>query len=220
MTPGQIDRRFKDRNCPLVPLVYGHQIPQEKAMPASIRPVADERDGLLTFLAQQRYYVRIAAHGLSDEQAAATPSASALSVGGIIKHLVGVERTWIARAQGKTPEIPDWEGQFRLGEGETLAEWLDTYAAVAADTESIVSTLDLEQPVPVPRDAPWWPKDVEAWSIRWVLLHLIQETARHAGHADIVRESLDGQTAWTLMAAAERWPADWMQTGNMTPQDS
>jgi hypothetical protein len=65
--------------------------------------------------------------------------------------------------------------------------------------------------VPVPRDAPWFPTDVEAWSLRWVLLQLIQESARHAGHADIVRESLDGATQYELMAAAEGWPAtDWL----------
>lgn len=45
---------------------------------------------------------------------------------------------------------------------------------------------------PVPRGVPWFPADVEKWSVRWVLLHLIEETARHGGHADIIRESLDG----------------------------
>ena len=65
--------------------------------------------------------------------------------------------------------------------------------------------LDLDHPVPVP-PAPWYPDDVDAWSLRWVLLHLIEETARHAGHADIVREAVDGATAFELMAAAEGWP--------------
>lgn len=59
----------------------------------------------------------------------------------------------------------------------------------------------------MPRDSPWFPSDVDAWSVRWVLLHLITETARHAGHADMVRESIDGATAFPLMAAAEDWPA-------------
>ena len=66
--------------------------------------------------------------------------------------------------------------------------------------------------MPVPKGVPWYPDDVDAWSVRWVLLHLIAETARHAGHADIVRESIDGATAFPLMAAAEGWPAtEWMQ---------
>jgi hypothetical protein len=70
---------------------------------------------------------------------------------------------------------------------------------------------DLGQPVPVPPGVPWYPDDVDAWSVRWVLLHLIEETARHAGHADIVREAVDGATAYELMAAVEGWPAtDWV----------
>ncbi len=90
---------------------------------------------------------------------------------------------------------------------------LALYDEVARETEKAIAGIpDLSQPVPVPRDAPWFPADVDAWSVRWVLLHLIQETARHAGHADIVRESLDGATAFPLLAAAENWPpTPWMQ---------
>lgn len=176
-------------------------------MPGSVRPVTDERDGLLTYLAHQRDLVRIAVHGLTDEQASATPSVSALSLGGLVKHLTGMERDWIDRAALRQAKpITDWEGEFNLKQGETLAAALDAYVAVARETESTVARLDLDQTVPVPQDAPWWPKDVDFWSVRWVLLHLIEETARHAGHADIIRESLDGGTAWQLMAAAEGWP--------------
>jgi hypothetical protein len=59
----------------------------------------------------------------------------------------------------------------------------------------------------VPKGVPWYPDDLDAWSVRWVLMHLVSETARHAGHADIVREAIDGATAFPLMAAAEGWPA-------------
>jgi len=61
--------------------------------------------------------------------------------------------------------------------------------------------------VPVPKGVPWFPADVVAWSVRWVLLHVIEELARHAGHADIIREHLDGGTMHPIMAAAEHWPA-------------
>ena len=65
--------------------------------------------------------------------------------------------------------------------------------------------------VPVPRDAPWFPNDVDAWSLRWVFLHVISELARHAGHADIIRESLDGATMYELVAAVEqREPQPWL----------
>jgi uncharacterized damage-inducible protein DinB len=187
-------------------------------MPGTVPPVADEREGLLAFLAQQRQVLRVAAHGLSDEQARATPSASALSVGGLIKHVAATEQGWIDTVLQRTRSSrddteSDYAADFRLQPGETLAGVLDRYAAVAKETEAVIGGIpDLGQPVPVPQDAPWFPDDVEAWSVRWVLLHLIEETARHAGHADIVRESLDGATAYPLMAAAEGWPATpWVQ---------
>ena len=79
--------------------------------------------------------------------------------------------------------------------------------AVAARPRSVVDKIaDLGQPVPVPKGVPWFPDDLDAWSVRWVLLHIATETARHAGHADIVRESVDGATVLPLMAAAEGWP--------------
>jgi uncharacterized damage-inducible protein DinB len=188
-------------------------------MPGQVPPVADEREGLLAYLAQQRHAIRIAAYGLTDEQAMATPSASALSVGGLIKHLVSMERGWIdiilqrdGSASGESSE-DDYVADFQLAPGETLASVLDRYDDVARETEAVIGEIsDLGQSVPVPKGVPWFPDDVEAWSVRWVLLHLIEETARHAGHADIVRESIDGATAFPLMAAAEGWPASpWMQ---------
>lgn len=184
-------------------------------MPGSVPPVADEREGLLAYLAQQRYVVRVAAFGLTDEQARATPSASSLSIGGLIKHLADVEQGWIDTVlqQRRVGSMDEYQAQFRLEADETLADVLDRYDEVARRTEAVIAEIpDLGQPVPVPKDAPWFPKDLEAWSVRWVLLHLIEETARHAGHADIVRESLDGATAFPLMAAAEGWPATpWLQ---------
>ena len=66
--------------------------------------------------------------------------------------------------------------------------------------------------MPVPRDVPWFPQDIDYWSVRWVALHLIEELARHAGHADIIRESIDGATMYELMAGIEEWPeTDWIK---------
>ena len=100
-----------------------------------------------------------------------------------------------------------------MGHDETLAAVLAAYSDAAHETREIVDSIsDLGQAVPVPPGVPWFPQDVDAWSVRWVLLHLIAETARHAGHADLVREAVDGATAFPLMAAAEGWPATpWMQ---------
>jgi uncharacterized damage-inducible protein DinB len=176
-------------------------------MPGQAPPIDDEREQLLTFLAQQRYVIRLTAYGLTDDQARATPSASPLSVGGLIKHVASVERSWIGTVlqEDRMSEV-DYENNFRLLPNETLADVLARYDDIARETEEVVRGLELDHPVPVPQGVPWFPDDIDAWSVRWVVLHLITETARHAGHADIVRESIDGGTAFPIMAAAEGWP--------------
>ena len=187
-------------------------------MPGQAAPIADLREELLGYLAQQRYGLRLTAYGLNDEQARTAPTSSTLTVGGLIKHLTFVERGWMdnvlqrQKEQSFSESTDDYLDNFRLSAGETLAGVLADYEAAAAETDEIVRRTDLDQPVPVPKGVPWYPEDLEAWSVRWVVLHLISETARHAGHADIVREGIDGATAYPLMAAAEDWPATpWLQ---------
>ena len=184
-------------------------------MPGQVPPISDERDGLLAYLDQQRHVLRVAAYGLTEEQARATPTRSALSVGGLVKHVAHTERGWMDTVLQRDRDEGDaedaYEDSFRLREDETLAGALAFLDEVAAETGEVVAGLTLDHPVPVP-PAPWNPADVEAWSLRWVLLHLIEETARHAGHADIVREAIDGATAFELLAAVEGWPeTDWLK---------
>ncbi|HEX4215336.1 MAG TPA: DinB family protein [Candidatus Dormibacteraeota bacterium] len=181
-------------------------------MPGNVVMIQDEREGLLGFLEQQRQAIRYSSYGLTDDLARATPAASSLSIGGLIKHVATTERGWIDRVlQRQRPEESDADAylrNFRLGPDETLAGVLALYQEVAAETAAAVAGIDdLSRPVPVPKGVPWFPQDLEAWSVRWVLFHLIEEAARHAGHADIVRESIDGAAAMPLMAAAEGWPA-------------
>lgn len=193
-------------------------------MAGNVPPVADERDGLLRYLEQQRYVLRLTAYGLTDEQARLTPTKSELSVGGLIKHVVSTEDGWMDTVL-QLPQKPfaesmrEYQENYRLGPDETLESVLARYDAVAARTAEILAGIDdLGQAVPVPQGVPWFPKDVEAWSVRWVLLHLIQETARHAGHADIIREHVDGGTAFPIMAAAEGWPeTPWMKPWSPQP---
>ena len=84
-----------------------------------------------------------------------------------------------------------WADAFRMVNGETLAGLLERYDQVAAGTEELVRTLpDLDAAQPLP-DAPWFEPGA-SWSARRVLLHIIAETAQHAGHADILREAIDG----------------------------
>ncbi len=174
-------------------------------------PVADEREGLLGYLDQQRYVLRITAYGLDDEQARSTSTPSALSIGGIIKHLSAVERSWmdtVMQRRKSFSSADDYQDNLRVGEGDKLQSLLDDYALAASETRQIVDSIaDLGQAVPIPKDVPWFPKDHDAWSVRWVLLHLITETARHAGHADIIREAIDGATGFPLIAAVEGWPS-------------
>jgi uncharacterized damage-inducible protein DinB len=183
-------------------------------MPGNPPPVPDERTGLLSFLAQQRYVLKLTAHGLTDEQARAMPTVGTLSVGGLIKHVASTERGWIdvMLQRESTGSEHDYMSDFVMADEDTLDALIARYDQVARETEEAVAGVELDDPVPVPQGVPWYPDDVDAWSVRWVLLHLIEETARHAGHADMVREAVDGGTAFPLMAAAEGWPATpWMQ---------
>jgi hypothetical protein len=180
-------------------------------MPVLVPPVTDERDGLLRFMAGQRNALRVSVFGLSREQATSTPTPSTLSLAGLIKHSAHCERGWVAEriAQREVPQV-DYEDQFRLLEDESVEDVIALLDEVEKETEEIVLALpDLDVPVPVP-DAPWFPKDVEAWSARWVLLHMIEELARHAGHADIIREAVDGSNAFVLMAKAEGDNPEWL----------
>ena len=182
-------------------------------MPGQTRPVSDERDSLNAFLDQVRLQLRLTAYGLTDEQARSTPTASSISVGGVIKHVAFVENSWMNMVEGKEREDRSaYQDAWTMLPDETLDSILAGYDAAITRTDQVVAGRDLSDPVPVPKGVPWFPQDVEAWSVRWVVMHLVQETARHSGHADIVREHLDGATAFPLMAAAEGWPeTPWMK---------
>jgi len=158
------------------------------------KPATGERADLLETLAKHRGFLRYTVRDLSDEQAALRTTASELCLGGLIKHVAGVEERWmrfaVGGAEAMRSEPIDWEGQFRLLDGETLAGVLEKYEQVARRTDELVAALDLDASHPLP-EAPWFEPGAR-WSVRRVLLHILAETAQHAGHADIIRESLDG----------------------------
>lgn len=196
-------------------------------MPALAPPVADERSALREYLAYHQSAFFAVSYGLTDEQARSTPSVSALSIGGLVKHATGMQRTWMARVAA-APDAPpkdtrpfeqiakEFGDQHVMRPDETLAGLLRAFEAQNAESLRLVETAELDAKVPVPEDIPWFPrpakKGARAWSVRWVVLHVINELARHAGHADIIRESIDGATMYELIAGLENWAIDgWVQ---------
>lgn len=150
---------------------------------------------LLQNLARQRSFLRQTVRDLTDEQAGLRTTASALCLGGLIKHVTQVEKNWIdfivRGASSMEADEEGWDALFRMREGETLAGVLKEYEEVARETEKVVASLpDLEVSHPLP-EAPWFEPGA-SWTARQVLLHMLAETAQHSGHADIIRESLDG----------------------------
>ena len=189
-------------------------------MPGNAPPVDTERKALTAYLVQQRDGLRYAAYGLTDEQIRLRPTQSALTVGGLIKHGALTERHWIQIMQG-SPGLAGAEAYadtFSLTEGETLDSLLLELDSVARETEEAVDSLpDLTVKVQLP-EAPWFPSNPEGYSARWILLHVLEELARHAGHADIIREHIDGATMYELMAGAEGWPeTDWLKPWRPPP---
>ncbi|MET1074775.1 MAG: DinB family protein [Umezawaea sp.] len=167
-------------------------------MPSFVPPVPDERTALLAYLDKQRQGLRNAVRGLADEQLSKVPSASALSLGGLLKHVTRSERRWVQAGLAGLPlpdlwPIVEFESDFVLADTDTAEFLLADYESCARETADVLSGVaDLGAPCLLPEAA--------HWSARWVLLHVIEETSRHAGHADIIRESLDGRTAGTLDA--------------------
>ncbi|MEU6619609.1 DinB family protein [Streptomyces litmocidini] len=163
----------------------------------------DERGAFLNFVEAQRAALRRSLLGLTEEQAASRPSASELSLSGLVKHVAEVELNWLRLAQQRPNERQrteeTWGEAFRLVDGETIPDFVAFWEDVAKQTEEFVRSVpSLDDTFPLP-PAPWFPKDGRV-SVRWMLLHLVQEMGRHAGHADIVRESLDGKGSFDLIA--------------------
>lgn len=169
----------------------------------TMETVTGERADLLAALAKQRHFLRFTTRDLTDEQAGRHTTVSSLCLGGLIKHVTTTERGWLnfildgPAAMGKPwtewteADYAEREADFQMQPGETLAGVLERYDEVASRTDEVVASLpDLDASHPLP-EAPWFEPGAR-WSARQVLLHIVAETAQHSGHADIVREALDG----------------------------
>ena len=162
--------------------------------------MANERDELAATLDKHRGFLRYTVQGLTDEQAAQRTTVSELCLGGLIKHVAAVEEQWAAFiTDGPSAFAPmdagayeEHAATFRMQPGETLASIVERYDEVAARTDSLLKTLpSLDDDHPLP-EAPWFEQGAR-WSARRCFLHILAETAQHAGHADILREAVDGQ---------------------------
>ena len=160
-----------------------------------------ERADLLETLATHRHFLRFTVQGLTGEQARQRTTASELTLGGLVKHVAGTEESWVdfvlegpsAMAAADDPaQLEARAAEFRMGPDETLDGILARYEEVARRTDDLVRTLpDLDLAHPLP-EAPWFPPGAQR-SARRVFVHVVGETAQHAGHADVIRESIDGQ---------------------------
>lgn len=164
---------------------------------------------LKTYALQQLAQLRTTVHGLTDEEAHRIPTASALNLTGLLRHCGAVAVYWsacAAAAPGR-PQLPADLSDAPLAEliadpsplADALA-FFDRCVGLAADNMDAVTDLDALVPIP---QAPWFPKDLPGWQARWCLAHIAAEVARHIGHADIIRETLDGKGAFELNDLAE-----------------
>jgi uncharacterized damage-inducible protein DinB len=157
-----------------------------------------ERADLLDTLAKHRGFLTQTVRGITDEQAAQRTTVSALCLGGLVKHVTRMEERWVGfiqdgpAAMAMSPASYEAHtASFHMEPGETLASIVAHYEEVSGRTDELVTalpSLDASHPLP---DAPWFPPGT-TWSARRVLMHIVAETAQHAGHADIIREALDG----------------------------
>ena len=145
--------------------------------------LAPERETLLAFLDYLRDSVVVKASGVSEADGRRAMVPSGTSLLGLVKHLTFVEAAWFQYAwAGTDAPLPSGE----LAPEDTAESVIAAYQSVCARNNALVAEAELESPCARPATAP------EPMSLRWVLVHMIEETGRHAGHADILRELIDG----------------------------
>ena len=154
-------------------------------MPVPFVGPPDELSGLTMFLEEQRAAILRNLDGLTDEQATSHPTVSDFCMLTLVKHVAFVERRWfqleIARRDVPGLWPPPDDRELRLEPGDTVASVRNLYEEIIAENRAMLADItDLDSLSAIDLNR------------RWILLHLIEELARHAGHADLIRESIDG----------------------------
>ncbi|MFB7274387.1 DinB family protein [Streptomyces sp. NPDC056244] len=166
--------------------------------PSRTRPAytADERTQLLGWLDMQRAIIHWKCEGLSEADAhrPVLPSSPLMSMAGLVSHMRWAEHLWFeVILMGRLAEGPMFEeadDADMMVEGIPLAQLLEEYERQCAVSDELVAAHGLDD---VGRHPDF---KASAASVRWMVLHMIEETARHAGHADAIRELLDGETGY------------------------
>jgi uncharacterized damage-inducible protein DinB len=155
--------------------------------------VADERAQLVGWLDLQRALVHYKCEGLSEHDAhrSLLATSPAMTAAGLVSHLRWVEHCWfevlfLDRPVGGNPMFgADQDGSFQVGDA-SLSDLLDQYARQCAVSDEIVAASSIDALGRHPRHG------ADALTLRWILLHVVAEAARHVGHLDVLREQLDG----------------------------
>jgi hypothetical protein len=155
--------------------------------------LADERESLEAMLDEQRALVLWKLDGIAEADAAVAPVPSGVTVLGVVKHLAWVERDFFAGDVAGREIDPPWsasdpDADWRIDPGETVESVTRFYADAVAESREILADRRLDDVVELGGEEPR--------SIRWIVLHMIEETARHLGHMDILRELVDGSTGY------------------------
>ncbi len=154
-----------------------------------------EREDLIAMLDSQRELFRITLRGIDDDQARQRTTVSELTLGGLLHHLISCERHWytvlVERDENAKLDVSKFDSEYRMGPEETVEGMLKEWETVADDTAALIRSVDdLDTVIPTPT-SPWVPERV--WqTVRFTLLHIFREISHHSGHADIIREALDG----------------------------
>lgn len=160
---------------------------------ASTPATGAEKESLQAFLDLQRDVMVWKTNGLSNEEQRRRITPSGTSLLGMVKHLAAVEYGWFGLTFGRDTDWPfgDYthEDYLRVETGETTEDILAYYARARSAADAVITDSQLDD-----TGLAWGEGAVV--SLRWVLLHMIEETARHAGHADICRELIDGATGY------------------------